>query len=116
MKVAVGAVAGTVGGPATYAIELVAALAEAGHAADLTVLTDRPDAFVDGVRTVEVPLSSPWYQPLWDQVGIARALAAGGYDLYHGTKGALPLASTTPSVVTVHDLSLIHISEPTRPY
>ena len=41
VRVAVGAIAGTTGGPATYAIELVRALASAFPDDDWTVLTDR---------------------------------------------------------------------------
>ncbi len=105
MKVALGAVAGTLGGPATYAIHLARALGRCFPADELTVLTDRPDLFDRDCRTVEVPLRSPWRQPLWDQVGVARVLAGGNFDLYHGTKGVLPRFLAIPGVVTVHDLA-----------
>ncbi len=106
MRVAIGAVAGTLGGPATYAIELVRALLASAPAGDsFTVITDRPEAFGDDIETVRVPLSSAWEQPLWDHLRVRRVLAGGGFDLYHGTKGVLPLLAPVPSVVTIHDLA-----------
>ncbi len=105
MRIAIGAVAGTIGGPATYAVELTRALVERFPADEFVVLTDRVDAFRAVVDTVEVPLRSAWWQPVWDHFGVARALARGNFDLYHGTKGVLPRRGRTPAVVTVHDLA-----------
>src|SRR5581483_11883061 len=130
LRVALGVVAGVTGGPATYGVALARALGElvdrtspdpvgaGGEAADaveVTVLTDRPDAFdgASGLRIVRVPLSSSWQQPWWDNVGVPRALARLGADVYHGTKHALPLVGlprATAAVVTVHDLAVL--SEP----
>jgi glycosyltransferase involved in cell wall biosynthesis len=104
--VAVGAVAGPRGGPATYAIELVRALSEAFPRDRYTVLTDRPDLFTGVAETVHVPLASAWSQPVWDHVRVARALRRGSFDLYHGTKGVLPRLVGTPGVVTIHDLAV----------
>jgi glycosyltransferase involved in cell wall biosynthesis len=105
VKVAIGAVAGPRGGPATYAIELVRALAELFPRDEWTVLTDRPDYFPDA-ETVKIPLGSPWAQPLWDHLHVGRALTRRPFDLYHGTKGVLPRVLRAPGVVTVHDLSV----------
>ena len=90
MKVAIGAVAGPRGGPATYAIELARALVEQFPGDEWTVLTDRPDLFAPVVETIEVPLGSPWAQPLWDHWGVGRALTRRRFDAYHATKGVLP--------------------------
>jgi glycosyltransferase involved in cell wall biosynthesis len=106
VRVAIGAVAGPRGGPATYALELVRALGEQFPADALTVLTDRPDLFDSFAETVHLPLGSPWTQPLWDHVRVARALRRGRFDLYHGTKGVLPRFTRVPGVVTVHDLAV----------
>jgi len=105
MKVAIGAVAGTIGGPATYAVELVRALAAAYPTDTFTVLTDRPHLFGEFAATVELPLASAWSQPIWDHWRVRRALARGSFDLYHGTKGVLPRATRRPCVVTIHDLA-----------
>ena len=105
MRVAIGAVAGTIGGPATYAVELVRALV-AGHPGDrFVVLTDEPAAFADFCETREVAMRSAWEQPLWDHLRVPRVLARERFDLYHGTKGVLPRRGPTPAVVTIHDLA-----------
>jgi glycosyltransferase involved in cell wall biosynthesis len=106
VRVAVGAVAGTLGGPATYAVELVRALASEFPDDEFTVITDAPEVFSDFAETVRVPLASAWHQPLWDHLGVARALARGRFDLYHGTKEALPRWGRTPCVITLYDLSV----------
>ncbi len=106
MRVAIGAIAATRGGPATYAIELVRALTANFPADSWTVLTDAPRYFEAFADTVEIPLNSAWGQPRWDHLGVRRALRSGEYDLYHGTKGVLPLAVGIPAVVTVHDLAV----------
>jgi len=111
MRVAVGAIAGTIGGPATYAIELVRALASSFPDDSWTVLTDRPDLFSDFAETVHLPLGSAWTQPLWDQLLVRRALARGRFDLYHGTKAALPRLLSLPMVVTVHDMAVAVMPE-----
>ncbi len=108
MKVAIGAVVGTVGGPAVYARELVRAMAAMPVLQgdiELVVLTDRPTEFSGFCETVHVPLASAWEQPAWDHWKIPRALARIGADLYHGTKGIVPLVSRVPSLVTIHDLA-----------
>ncbi len=106
MRVAIGVVAGTRGGPATYAMELVRALV-AGHAkTEFVVITDEPDAFAGICETRHVPLGTSWRQPLWDHVGTARALRRERFDVYHGTKGVLPRFVGTPGVVTIHDLAV----------
>ena len=114
LRVAIGAVAGVTGGPATYSVELVHALAALGDGAlELVVLTDRPDLFdaPAAVRVEEIPLPSPWRQPWWDNVAVpARLRALGGVDVYHGTKHALPLLPLprdTARVVTIHDLAVL---------
>jgi glycosyltransferase involved in cell wall biosynthesis len=121
LRVAIGVVAGIVGGPSTYGVELARALARLSAQGrgriplEIVVLTDRPELFAgeDGVRTVALPLGSSWGQPWWDNVRIPSALAAYAPDVYHGTKHALPLRGVparTAGVVTIHDLAVL--SEP----
>ncbi|MEW6273147.1 MAG: glycosyltransferase family 1 protein, partial [Thermodesulfobacteriota bacterium] len=114
LHVAIGAVVGVTGGPATYAVELVHALCALGDEPrlELTVLSDRPELFRDlgGVRLVEIPLPSPWRQPWWDNVAVPWRLRALVPDVYHGTKHALPLLAVparTAQVVTIHDLAVL---------
>ncbi len=112
LRVAIGAVAGVTGGPATYAIESARALAALGdEGLALSVLTDAPEAFskIAGLEVIPVPLSSPWAQPWWDNVAVPKVLRRERFDVYHGTKHALPLIGYPPStrrVVTIHDLAV----------
>jgi len=106
VRIGIGALVGIVGGPATYARELVAALARlGGH--EYVVFTDRPEAFVNvGVECVFVPLAGTYRQAFWDHARLPRLVAARGLALYHGTKGVLPWRLAVPGVVTVHDLAV----------
>ncbi len=112
LRVAVGVVAGTLGGPATYGVELVRAMVALDQPGlRLEVLTDRPEAFTPsaGLGVHRVALPSPWAQPLWDNVAIPRALRGLDVQLYHGTKHALPfggLRRGVRRVVTIHDLAV----------
>jgi len=113
LHVAIGAVTGVTGGPATYARELVSALAALDDATlELSVLTDRPDLLGDTtrVRVLHLPLRSPWAQPWWDNAAVPWALRRLAPDVYHGTKHALPLAGLSRrigAVVTIHDLAVM---------
>lgn len=111
MRVALGAVAGVTGGPATYVLELARALCELrAPGVSFTVLTDAPERFEGlDVALVSLPLSSSWGQPWWDNVAVPRALRTDRFDVYHGTKHALPLVglpSGVAPVVTLHDLAV----------
>ncbi len=112
-RIAIGAITRTIGGPATYAVELVRALGERRTPGlEYTVLTDGPEAFADMPVAVEhLPLRTPWMQPLWDHVLVPRALRRVGADLYHGTKNVVPLGCRSPAVVTIHDLAVYHHPE-----
>jgi glycosyltransferase involved in cell wall biosynthesis len=106
MRIGIGAQMGIMGGPATYAAELIRALvALGGH--EYVVFTDRPEAFRDlMVETVLVPMPSTFHQVSWDHVRLPGLLRRHGVALYHGTKGIRPLRCPVPSVVTVHDLAV----------
>jgi glycosyltransferase involved in cell wall biosynthesis len=111
MRIGIGAMVGMLGGPATYARELVTALARrGGH--EYVVFTDRPETFAEvGVETVHVPLASPWHQATWDHWRLPGLLAAARVDVYHGTKNVLPWRVPVPAVVTVHDLAVYECPE-----
>jgi len=105
MRVAIGAVTGTIGGPATYAIELVKALVSGFPGDEFVVLTDKADAFAGLCEVRALPMRSPWEQPLWDHLRVPLALRREPFDLYHGTKSVVPRHGPTPAVVTIHDLA-----------
>jgi glycosyltransferase involved in cell wall biosynthesis len=105
-RIGIGALLGIVGGPATYAAELVRALA-AQRGYDYVVFTDRPEAFAGvSIETVRVPLASTYHQVTWDHVRLPALVRRHSVALYHGTKGVRPLGCPVPSVVTVHDLAV----------
>ncbi len=65
---------------------------------------------VEGVLS-RLPLDRPELRIVWEQTvlpGLAHRLGA---DLLHGLVNVLPLAGSTPSVVTVHDLSFLRMPE-----
>jgi glycosyltransferase involved in cell wall biosynthesis len=106
VRIGIGALVGIVGGPATYARELVAGLvALGGH--EYVVFTDRPEQFAGlDVERVLVPMATTYHQVTWDHVRLPGLLAAHGVALYHGTKNVLPWRLAMPGVVTVHDLAV----------
>jgi glycosyltransferase involved in cell wall biosynthesis len=115
MRVAIGAVLGVLGGPATYARELVHALATlAPRDVEILVFADAPAAInVSGgnVVVIHAPLPASFAQPLWDHVVIPRLVRRHRPDVYHGTKGVLPGRMECRQVVTIHDLAVYHYPE-----
>jgi glycosyltransferase involved in cell wall biosynthesis len=107
VRIGIGALVGILGGPATYARELAAALAGVGGH-DYVVFTDCPPAFAGlGVETVHVPLPTPLHQVTWDHWRLPGLLRRHRVDLYHGTKAVLPWRlPIRAAVVTVHDLAV----------
>ena len=106
MRVGIGAVVGVLGGPATYARELIAALARlGGH--EYVVFTDRPDTFGGlDVTAVHVPMRTAYHQVTWDHWALPALVAGRRVQLYHGTKNVLPWRLSVPAIVTVHDLAV----------
>jgi len=52
----------------------------------------------------------------WWSVGLPLRLATSSFDLFHGTNYEVPLWSRRPSVVTIHDLSLLLHPEAHEPH
>jgi glycosyltransferase involved in cell wall biosynthesis len=110
MHVALSALSGTTGGPATYALLLAKALA-ARTDLRLTVLTDRPARLGHlPAAVVEVRGGGGLSRIPWQHLKLPRALKAVRPDVYHDTKNALPFRLAVPGVVTVHDLA--HLRRP----
>jgi len=111
MHVAMGALSGVTGGPATYALRLAEALAVRADLR-LTVLTDLPERFRRvSADVVAVPGGRGLGRIPWQHVRLPRALRAVRPDLYHDTKNALPWGLRVPGVVTVHDLAHLRCPE-----
>lgn len=104
--IAIGALAGTTGGPASYGVRLVRALLELGTGDRVTVLTDAPDRFHDaGCDVLHVPCRGGIDRLRWQYWSLAPLLHDLRPDVYHDTKNALPRRLHVPAVVTVHDLA-----------
>ena len=92
MRAALGVVAGTVGGPRSYGLGLVRALAEGFPRDEWFVLTDRPGDF-DGIPlagVVRVPLPARVLRPAMEGALVPRALRRIRPEVYHGTKHSVP--------------------------
>ena len=114
MRIGIGAIVGVLGGPATYARELTCALGRIDSVNEYVVITDAPERLgvsAPNVRCVRAPLGSPLLQPAWDHAWVPFFVRRAGIDLYHGTKGVLPVWAGCPAVVTIHDLAVYHQPE-----
>lgn len=110
-RLALGAIAGSRGGPRTYAAELIREFARGPRCFErLEVLSERPRDFLPGSPPAWIGgrrlwMPHPTLRPLAERLGIPRALRDARIDLYHGTKNALPGGLPCPAVVTIHDLA-----------
>lgn len=113
MRIAIGALAGPIGGPRTYAYHLVEQLAQIDHEHEYVVLTDHPDYFarIDGVRAVSIRLPTRSLVPWWDYVAVPAALRRERADLYHNTRPAIPWRCPCPALMTIHDMALFVFPE-----
>lgn len=114
MRIGIGAILGILGGPATYARELIRALARIDATNEYVVIADAPELLgvsASHVRCVRAPLAASFLQPAWDHGLVPLLIRRYKLDLYHGTKGTLPLWSSCREVVTVHDLAVYHQPE-----
>src|SRR5690606_30151508 len=102
-------------GVSNYSRHLLAALGELAQrgvtAHRFTAFVHTPDFAAPGVSLRVGPglLERPPARILWEQTALPRALA--GVDVVHGLVNVLPLATRTPGVVTVHDLSFLRLPD-----
>jgi glycosyltransferase involved in cell wall biosynthesis len=97
-----------------YTFELARSLSLAAPADRFTLVSPlplSPDA-VEGIKQ-HSPANLSFKNPdrnlvnrRWWSVGLPLYLRSAKFDLFHGTNYEIPLVSKTPSVVTIHDLSL----------
>lgn len=111
MRIGVAAVTGTLGGPRTYAVELVRALADpqgGPSGGDSVVLfADDPSAAPSSphVRAVRVPM--PWKaaRPLSEALALPWLARRQRLDVFLGTKQTLPRGIPCARAVAIHDLA-----------
>ena len=67
------------------------------------------------VYAVRWPTSRPLVRIVWEQLLLPRAIRVRQVDLLHGLAYALPLVSSCPMVVTIHDLTFYRFPKTLRP-
>ncbi len=96
-----------------YTLELARHLALASAADQFELVSPFPfdttvsdgESFPDNLRLVRAEVGSLGRR--WFAVGLPLLLRRSAADLFHGTNYEVPLWGATPSVLTVHDLSLL---------
>jgi glycosyltransferase involved in cell wall biosynthesis len=83
------------------------------HAHRFTLFLNDPAFAAAGmeIRRTRWPAHQPLARILWEQSALPLALLRERADLVHGLVNVLPLATKTPGVVTVHDLSFLRMPE-----
>jgi len=112
------------GGIGRYVRELVHALTLHDRTTDYRLFvagtshTTRPPQLADNFSWCPTRLSPRWLARLWHRANIPYRVErfTGSIDLFHATDFVLPpTAKTTPTLLTVHDLSFIRVPETTAP-
>ncbi|RME50095.1 MAG: glycosyltransferase family 1 protein [Caldilineae bacterium] len=100
-------------GVSNYSQNLLSALGQAGSRHRFTAFLSDPAFQAEGVTLVRTrwPAHLPPARILWEQTALPWALRRQDAALVHGLVNVLPLATSVPGVVTVHDLSFIHMPE-----
>lgn len=112
LHVAVGVLAGVVGGPASYARRLIDALVRLPDAPRVSVLCDSRRALdLEVCDVIEVPMRGGIDRLRWQHFALPAAIHRLAPDLYHDTKNALPRRLRVPGVVTIHDLAYHTVPE-----
>ncbi len=107
-------------GVSTYSRRLIEQLGRQirqGTEFQLTALISDPIFQTEGVHIARGPalLQQPLLRIAWEQAVIPFQLRQLKADLVHGLVNVLPLTTTTPGIVTVHDLSFLRMPEKLSP-
>ncbi len=89
-------------GAGVYTLELAAALRSRD---DIELLVASPDYDADIVS----PARNPLQRSAWEQLRLARLMAAAQIDVYHGAHFAVPVGAGIPCIATVHDLAFYRL-------
>ena len=98
-------------GIGTYTFELARALAATAPQDEYELISTLP--FEESVSAVTRPAnlklvrSRPQANRLWWTLGLPSYLRRNALDLFHGTNYEVPVRSHCPTIVTIHDLSLL---------
>jgi glycosyltransferase involved in cell wall biosynthesis len=99
-------------GVGTYTFELARALASAAPQDEFQLISPLPFASPVLAETppanLQIIYSKPnVFQRRWWTIGLPSYLRAHPLDLFHGTNYEAPLRGPCPTVITIHDLSLL---------
>jgi len=103
-------------GVSNYSRQLLLALGQVAQTrADLhlTAFVPTADLTIPGItlRSTRLPMRRPPVRIAWEQLLLPPALRQVQADLVHGLVNVLPVATSVPGVVTIHDLSFIRTPE-----
>lgn len=105
----------TLTGVGNYTLELARALAISRPETQFQVVSPRSylsDIHLDGIRpnlkTVKAPINVASRH--WWSIGLPSYIRRNSLALFHGTNFEVPLRGDVPTVVTIHDLSLLRHS------
>jgi glycosyltransferase involved in cell wall biosynthesis len=98
-----------------YTLELARSVAQAAPADRFTLISPQPAAPSTGVAASsqtpenlsQINLHRGLLNRRWWSLGLPLYLRRNSFDLFHGTNYEIPLWGNPPSVVTIHDLSLL---------
>lgn len=107
MRIAIGALVGSTGGPRTVAYHLIEQLAQLDNDHEYIILTDKAEAFdhMDQLEVIELPLRSRSFVPYWEYVAVPAALRRSHADLYHNTRAVIPWRCPCRSIMSIYDLA-----------
>lgn len=90
-----------------------ASAARLTHDLQLTAFVNAPALHLPGIQLQQTDLASqhPVARILWEQTLFPLALRQQKADLVHGLVNVLPLSTTLPAIVTVHDLSFLRFPD-----
>ena len=107
MRIGLAAVTGTLGGPRTYALELLRALAALPGDDAYVLLADDPSVAPRSPRVTAARVPTPFRaaRPLAEALALPWLARRERLDVLHGTKQTLPAGIRCARVVAVHDLA-----------
>ena len=107
VRIGISAVTGTQGGPRTYALELLRALAAVSPGDEFVLLADDPGAAptAANVSAARVPMPFKAARPLAEALVVPFLSWSRRLDVFHGTKQTLPRGIRCARVVSIHDLA-----------
>lgn len=99
-----------------YLLTALGAIAQEDPDLRLSAFVNGAELRTAGVRMIRsrLPLQQPLLRIAWEQSLLPLALRREKVDLLHGLVNVLPLATTIPGIVTVHDLSFVRMPEKLR--